>query len=210
MTGDFRKRNIEVRYWIEHVTLVGTYYDLVTASIDCAATASIGTSGNGSADPDSHYPLPGSVVYCALRKPPYNEELSDIKKRLRHAGDVRLIQDCSANQETVRQVREYLAGQRRDFGLRLTLCGTAFQQAVWQELLKIPYGITKSYEDIAQAVGSPRGARAVGMANNRNPVSLIVPCHRVIGKNGQLVGYGGGLDIKTRLLNLENKNSGNF
>lgn len=101
------------------------------------------------------------------------------------------------------QLREYLAGDRRDFDLPLAPRGTAFQRVVWEALQQIPYGETRSYGQIAAAVGNPKGGRAVGMANNRNPISIIVPCHRVIGADGSLTGYGGGLDIKRRLLNLE-------
>ncbi len=101
------------------------------------------------------------------------------------------------------QLNEYFAGVRRDFDLRLDLEGTPFQQSVWQALLGIPYGETRSYGEIARAIGKPAAARAVGMANHNNPVSIIVPCHRVIGHDGRLVGYGGGLDVKTALLKLE-------
>ncbi|MCL1791069.1 MAG: methylated-DNA--[protein]-cysteine S-methyltransferase [Peptococcaceae bacterium] len=137
----------------------------------------------------------------------HEEYLAELRNSLRHAGTVRLVPDHAANLQTIRQVLEYLDGRRRDFALRLRLFGTEFQQKVWRELLKIPYGVTISYGDIAYAVGNRKGARAVGMANNRNPVSLIVPCHRVIGKNGKLVGYGGGLDIKEKLLSLEKMNA---
>ena len=109
--------------------------------------------------------------------------------------------------ETVRQLREYFAGARREFDLPLRLRGTPYQKAVWKELCAIPYGETRSYADIAAAVGNGRACRAVGMANNRNPVSIIVPCHRVIGKNGSLTGYGGGLDKKEFLLSLEQRYS---
>ena len=105
--------------------------------------------------------------------------------------------------EAVAQLKEYFDGTRREFDLPLALEGTAFQRAVWEALLTIPYGETRSYGQIAQSIGNPKACRAVGMANNRNPIAIIVPCHRVIGANGKLVGYGGGLDIKERLLALE-------
>lgn len=105
--------------------------------------------------------------------------------------------------EAYRQLREYLAGNRQEFALPLALQGTAFQRRVWDELQRIPYGQTRSYGQIATAVGCPGGARAVGMANNRNPVAVIVPCHRVIGADGSLVGYGHGLPVKAALLRLE-------
>ncbi len=98
---------------------------------------------------------------------------------------------------------EYFAGGRKDFDLPLCPRGTEFQKKVWSALREIPYGETRAYGEIAAAVGNPKAARAVGMANNRNPISVIVPCHRVIGSDGKLVGYGGGLDIKEFLLDLE-------
>lgn len=105
--------------------------------------------------------------------------------------------------EVERQIAEYLEGRRRHFSVQLDLKGTAFQRRVWQALLQIPYGRTATYKDIAVAVESPRAVRAVGQANNRNPVPIIVPCHRVVGSDGSLVGYGGGINIKMRLLELE-------
>jgi len=102
-----------------------------------------------------------------------------------------------------RQLAEYFAGRRRRFHLPLDLHGTDFQKRCWQELLKIPYGETRSYADIARAIGNPLAVRAVGLANGQNPVAIIVPCHRVIGSDGSLTGYGGGLEVKRRLLELE-------
>ena len=101
------------------------------------------------------------------------------------------------------ELHEYFAGQRRQFEIPLDLRGTDFQLACWQALLAIPYGETRSYGDIARALGRPRGFRAVGMANNRNPVAIVVPCHRVLASDGTLCGYGGGLEIKRNLLELE-------
>jgi O-6-methylguanine DNA methyltransferase len=101
------------------------------------------------------------------------------------------------------ELEEYFAGQRRKFGFRLDLRGTEFQLACWKALLRIPYGETRTYADIARAVGRPLGFRAVGLANNRNPIAIVVPCHRVIASDGTLCGYGGGLDIKRKLLELE-------
>lgn len=101
------------------------------------------------------------------------------------------------------QVEEYLSGERRVFDLPLKPEGTEFQRKVWNALLTIPYGETKSYKDIAVQIENPKGCRAVGMANNRNPIPIIIPCHRVIGANGSMVGYGGGLDINVKLLELE-------
>jgi methylated-DNA-[protein]-cysteine S-methyltransferase len=104
------------------------------------------------------------------------------------------------------QFDEYFAGQRREFSIPLDLRGTGFQLACWHALLEIPYGETRSYRDIAQAIGHPHAYRAVGMSNNRNPVAIVVPCHRVIASNGSLCGYGGGLDLKRKLLDLEQAN----
>lgn len=108
--------------------------------------------------------------------------------------------------EAKRQLEEYFLGKRRNFELPLSLEGTEFQMRVWKELLKIPYGNTRSYGEIAKAIDCPKGSRAVGMANRNNPVAIIVPCHRVIGSDGSLTGYAGknkALDIKKYLLDLE-------
>lgn len=112
---------------------------------------------------------------------------------------------CPILDEAEKQLNEYFSGARQSFDLPLALKGTPFQQSVWAALREIPYGETRSYADIARLVGKPGGSRAVGMANNRNPIAIIIPCHRVIGANGALVGYGGGLDKKRYLLNLEGK-----
>jgi O-6-methylguanine DNA methyltransferase len=101
------------------------------------------------------------------------------------------------------QLEDYFAGMRREFTFALDLRGTDFQIACWRALLKIPYGKTQTYADIARAVGKPNAFRAAGMANNRNPVAIVVPCHRVIASDGTLCGYGGGLDVKRKLLELE-------
>lgn len=106
-------------------------------------------------------------------------------------------------ERAVLQLEEYMDGKRKSFDLPLKPEGTEFQKKVWNALLDIPYGETRSYKDIAVFIGNPKACRAVGMANNRNPISIIIPCHRVIGANGSLVGYGGGLPIKIELLNLE-------
>ena len=106
-------------------------------------------------------------------------------------------------QKAAAQITEYFEGKRTQFKLPLVMYGTEFQRAVWQALQKIPYGETRSYKEIAAGIGRPKAVRAVGMANNRNPISIIVPCHRVIGHDGKLVGYGGGLPLKHYLLELE-------
>lgn len=105
--------------------------------------------------------------------------------------------------ETERQLKEYFAGKRTQFDLPLDFQGTDFQKRVWKALLKIPFGETRSYAQIARAVGKPNAVRAVGAANGRNPISIIAPCHRVIGKDGKLTGFAGGLDAKAHLLALE-------
>jgi O-6-methylguanine DNA methyltransferase len=108
----------------------------------------------------------------------------------------------------IQELEEYFAGNRREFRFPLDLRGTEFQVACWRALLAIPYGETRTYADIARAVRRPQGFRAVGMANNRNPIAIVVPCHRVIASDGSLCGYGGGLDIKRKLLELEGALSG--
>jgi methylated-DNA-[protein]-cysteine S-methyltransferase len=105
--------------------------------------------------------------------------------------------------EAFRQLEAYLAGKLTVFSLPLAPAGTPFQRSVWKVLETIPYGKTWSYKDVAVRVGNPKATRAVGMANNRNPISIVVPCHRVIGADGSLVGYGGGLERKAWLLGLE-------
>lgn len=102
-----------------------------------------------------------------------------------------------------KQLEEYFAGIRKNFDLPLKPKGTPFQLLVWEQLKQIPYGETRSYGEIAKAIGNPKASRAVGGANNKNPIGIIVPCHRVIGANGKLVGYAGGLDMKEKLLMLE-------
>jgi len=113
-----------------------------------------------------------------------------------------------ALRDYVHELEEYFSGKRREFTFPLDLRGTDFQLACWRALLAIPYGETRTYADIAHAVGKPHAFRAVGMANNRNPVAIVVPCHRVIASDGTLCGYGGGLDIKRKLLELEGALSG--
>ena len=105
--------------------------------------------------------------------------------------------------KAAKQLTEYFRGKRSEFDLPLVFEGTAFQKNVWAALLAIPYGETRSYSEIAKQIGNPKGVRAVGMANNRNPISIICPCHRVVGSNGSLVGYAAGLENKKYLLDLE-------
>jgi len=105
--------------------------------------------------------------------------------------------------ETARQLEAYFSGKLKSFEIKLSPEGTEFQKSVWKALCEIPYGETRTYKDIALSIGNPKAYRAVGLANNRNPIAIIVPCHRVIGSNGKLTGYACGLDVKEFLLKLE-------
>jgi methylated-DNA-[protein]-cysteine S-methyltransferase len=107
--------------------------------------------------------------------------------------------------DTIEQLKEYFAGTRKTFTVPFITKGTPFQEKVWYQLLQIPYGETRSYADIAFEIDKSKAFRAVGMANNRNPIGIIIPCHRVIGKNGSLVGYAGGLQYKQKLLDFERR-----
>lgn len=115
------------------------------------------------------------------------------------------VEDNRLLDEVERQLGEYFRGERKAFDLSLRMKGTPFQLKDWEALREIPYGETVSYGEIARRIGKPNASRAVGMANHNNPISIIVPCHRVIGKNGKLTGYGGGLNVKQQLLELEQK-----
>lgn len=115
------------------------------------------------------------------------------------------LQESSLIKKAYYELKEYFDKTRTSFTFALNPQGTDFQKKVWKQLCKIAYGETISYQEIAIAIGSPNAARAVGLANHHNPILIVIPCHRVIGKNGKLVGYGGGLDIKEKLLNLEKK-----
>jgi methylated-DNA-[protein]-cysteine S-methyltransferase len=117
-----------------------------------------------------------------------------------------LIEDPSHSilTRTEQQLREYFAGTRKVFNLPLDMRGTTFQKNVWDALLAIPFGQTRSYGELAKQLGAPSASRAVGAANGRNPLSIVVPCHRVIGSSGKLTGFAGGLETKARLLGLEN------
>jgi len=115
----------------------------------------------------------------------------------------RIVPDDQPNDTTIRELHEYLRGARRTFDVPLDLRGTPFQCDVWNRLREIPYGSTTSYGEIAEQIGNPRASQAVGQAVGANPIPIIIPCHRVIGKDGHLVGFGGGLPLKERLLSLE-------
>jgi len=135
------------------------------------------------------------VRYIDLRK----RSVEELSRRLNGM----ITPDDRHNERVLAQLHEYLEGQRRVFDVPLNLRGTPFQQAVWEQLSKIPHGATRSYADVAAAIGRPTALRAVGGAVAANPIAIIIPCHRVIGRDGSLVGYGGGLPLKERLLALE-------
>jgi methylated-DNA-[protein]-cysteine S-methyltransferase len=118
---------------------------------------------------------------------------------------IQSIKECDVLEGAVRQVEEYLAGERSKFDLTLEPIGTDFQMKVWRELARIPYGATISYTELARRIRNEKAVRAVGTANGRNPLSLVIPCHRVIAADGSLGGYAGGLEIKRKLLELEKK-----
>jgi len=114
-------------------------------------------------------------------------------------------EDGKPLQEAIRQLHDYFAGELESFDLQLAPEGTVFQRNVWNKLCDIPFGETISYGELAKRVGNPKASRAVGLANGQNPIPIIIPCHRVIGSDGKLIGYGGGLPIKEKLLALERK-----
>jgi len=113
------------------------------------------------------------------------------------------LEDDTPFGDVIKQLQEYFDGKRRTFSLKIEPSGTDFQKRVWEELQRISYGETASYGQIAERIGNAKASRAVGMANGRNPIPIIIPCHRIIGKDGSLTGFGGGLDIKKQLLELE-------
>lgn len=143
----------------------------------------------------------GRVLAVATDKGLAQFGLQDSKRPLEKASNWQRAPAKLA--EVKRQFAEYCAGKRQEFDLRLDMHGTEFQRQVWRALQRVPYGKTASYLDIANAIKNPKAVRAVGAANGKNPVWVIVPCHRVIGKDGSLIGYGGGLPLKKRLLALE-------
>ncbi len=150
-----------------------------------------------------HWPMTVGVTSKGLRILEFRsvEEVSEREQRQEPTLDV--VLDKEATAPYLKQLNEYFEGVRKHFELPLDIRGTAFQRRIWDFLLSIPYGKVASYQEAAAAAGNIKAVRAAGMANNRNPVSVVVPCHRVVGKNGDLVGYGGGLDMKESLLSLE-------
>ncbi len=142
------------------------------------------------------------VCWTGTPGTPVDEGIVWVKRRFQVEHIVK-GEEVAPLQQAVNELRRYLEGEVLQFSCLLDLQGTAFQVTVWQELTRIPYGQTRSYLEIARAIGQPTAVRAVGAANGANPVAIIVPCHRVIGSNGKLTGYGGGLPTKEWLLSLE-------
>jgi len=136
---------------------------------------------------------------------PGQQSIRPNPRDLRQEGNTKIVfeESSAAMQRYVEELEQYFSGKRRKFDFPLDLRGTHFQLSCWHALLAIPCGETRSYADIARAVGKPNAFRAVGMANNRNPIAIVVPCHRVIASDGGLCGYGGGLEVKRKLLELE-------
>ena len=139
---------------------------------------------------------------------PGQQSIRPNPRDLRQEGKALFEESGNAMLSYATQIEEYFSGKRREFTFQLDLRGTDFQIACWRALQAIPYGETRIYADIARAVGKPTAFRAVGMANNRNPIAIVVPCHRVIASDGTLCGYGGGLEVKRKLLELEGALSG--
>lgn len=132
-------------------------------------------------------------------------EINFSKNGRRAAADDSWREDARSLRDPIRQLQAYFAGKLEDFDLPLAPEGTPFQQKVWQELCRIPFGETISYGELARRIGNPKASRAVGLANGSNPIPIVIPCHRVIGASGKLTGYGGGLPIKEKLLALEQR-----
>ena len=141
----------------------------------------------------------GAVVRIEFGK---GRDSQRITERMREHG-IEVVEDPARTDGLRRQLEEYFAGERREFDLTLAPEGTPFERSVWDELRRIPFGETRSYGEIARAIGRPNASRAVGRANGANPIPIVVPCHRVIGADGSLTGYAGGLDMKRTLLELE-------
>ena len=148
----------------------------------------------------AYYPFPYGILKICCE-----EDAVTSVSRLDEAG---ADGEPSALSDRARdEIMEYLAGERRAFDFPIWTRGTAFQEKVWRALREIPYGETRTYGQLAQMIGNPKAARAVGMANNKNPIWIAIPCHRVVGADGDLVGYAGGLDMKRALLTLERENA---
>jgi methylated-DNA-[protein]-cysteine S-methyltransferase len=138
----------------------------------------------------------------------YRKQRERIDRRLQKALKAEYVESTSGViEETVVQLEEYFAKKRKDFDIPLLLAGTDFQKSVWEGLMQIPYGTVTSYLDLAKSIGNAKAVRAVASANGANAISILVPCHRVVGSDGMLRGYAGGLDVKKKLLSLENSNT---
>ncbi len=138
----------------------------------------------------------------------YRRMRNTVDKRIKTGLKAEFIEkDDNVLKETRKQIDEYLLGERKEFDIPLLMVGTDFQKQVWQALMNVKYGKTASYLDLAKSINNEKSVRAVANANGANSIGLIIPCHRIIGSDGSLVGYGGGLSVKKRLLTLENKNS---
>lgn len=176
-------------YWLPWDIMEILYYELLTSAVGPLFLAA---SEGGLVALEFDKRLPGQQT---IRPNP-----RDLRAE---SQQLRFEQAAGKLRPYTRELEEYFAGVRREFTFPLDLRGTEFQLACWRALQQIPYGQTRTYADIARAVGRPQGFRAVGMANNRNPLAIVVPCHRVIASDGTLCGYGGGLDVKRKLLQLE-------
>jgi methylated-DNA-[protein]-cysteine S-methyltransferase len=150
----------------------------------------------------------GKLCFLGFRDRGMKTTVDDRIKKVLNAEIVE--RDDEILEKTRRQLDEYLEGRRKAFDVPVLMTGTDFQKRVWKALMRIPYGATSTYGQIAKAIGNPRAVRAVGGACGANPIAIIVPCHRVVGSNGGLVGYGGGLPLKRRLLALEQKSRPNL
>lgn len=153
-----------------------------------------------------HYTIYQNSIYkCIIAGDDYGIDYvsffsDDRFKQIKAKG---YAEDTLFFEEAIKQFNEYFNGKRKKFDLKINPNGTDFQKKVWMELSDIPYGETRSYKDVARNIGNEKASRAVGMANNKNPIQIIIPCHRVIGLNGNLIGYAGGIEIKKRLLEIE-------
>jgi len=134
----------------------------------------------------------------------YRRMRTSIDKRIQKGLNAEyVVQSTEVIEETIKQMEEYFANERKNFDIPLLMVGTDFQQSVWQGLIKIPYGTTASYLELSKSIGNEKAVRAVASANGANAISILIPCHRIIGANGDLVGYAGGLPVKKKLLDLE-------
>ncbi len=151
----------------------------------------------------NHWPITLGMTLKGLRLLEFRNLEEVVDREVRGDASLKIVRDESAAAPFLKQVNDYFGGELKTFDLPLDIEGTGFQMRVWTFLQSIPYGQVASYQQAAAAAGNVKAVRAAGMANHRNPVSVIIPCHRVVGKNGALVGYGGGLDLKEALLTLE-------